>query len=637
MDRTPDFDIIVVGAGHAACEAALAASRLGRRVLALTISLRHVAEMPCNPAIGGLAKGQLVREIDALGGEMGRAIDETGIHFRMLNTGKGPAVRSPRAQADKVAYHRRMLAALRSEPNLTVREGRVEELLIRGGRVHGVGLTDRQEVTASAVILTTGTFLCGRLHVGLATWRGGRTGERSAMELSRGLESAGLPLMRLKTGTPPRVARESVDWDEIVMQRGDVSPQPFSFSTQSLNVDQVDCAMTSTDACTHAIVRSGADRAPLFTGQIEGIGPRYCPSIEDKVVRFAGRDSHRVILEPEVRDGRVIYLNGLATSLPYDVQVRMVRSIRGLARARLVRPGYAVEYDAVDPRQLNAGLETRAIQGLYLAGQINGTSGYEEAAAQGLIAGVNAARALDGEESVVLARSQAYIGVLIDDLVTKGADEPYRMFTSRAEHRLVLRQDNADLRLRSVGHEIGLVSDEAHAATESKRERIKNEVSRLISTRIDALRANGLLRSLGASETDEPTSLERLLVRPEVSVHDIESLAPAVVALTPEEREQVEIEIKYRGYVARAREQVARMERLEGEMLPEGLEYTAVHGLSTEAQQKLSRVRPRTVAQAGRIPGVSPADLGVLMIHLAAERRRREIGGRRRAVEGAPA
>jgi tRNA uridine 5-carboxymethylaminomethyl modification enzyme len=534
----------------------------------------------------------------------------------MLNTGKGPAVHSPRAQADKICYRKHMLTALEREQQVSIVEAQVDNLLTKGGRVNGVGLTHGRKIASQCVVLTGGTFLCAEMHVGLSRWRGGRTGEPPASRLTQCLRDLGLALGRLKTGTPPRLSAESVDWAAVEPQWGDVPPVPFSFSTQALVVDQVMCHVTETDQATHAIIRGGLDRSPLFTGRIRGVGPRYCPSIEDKVVRFPERDRHRVVLEPETRGGETIYLNGLSTSLPFDVQERMVRSVRGLERARILRPGYAVEYDFVDPRELAPSLEVRRAPRLCRAGPLNGTSGYEEAAAQGIMAGINAVRKLNDEEPLVLGRSQAYVGVLIDDLVTKGADEPYRMFTSRAEHRLMLRHDNADLRLTRVGHEVGLATTEALERVERRRELAAQEISRLRRAVVAPDVANPTLARRGSALLLDPLSAERLLARPEISYEDVRQFCPPESDLPTDLREHVEIEVKYRGYIQRADENARRLARLDEMSLPADLAYEHVRGLSTEAGQKLRRVRPATVGQAGRIPGVTPADMGVLLVHL---------------------
>jgi tRNA uridine 5-carboxymethylaminomethyl modification enzyme len=619
------FDVIVVGAGHAGIEAALAAARLGRRTLMLTLNLDHIGQMSCNPAIGGIGKGHLVREIDALGGEMARAIDETGIQFRRLNTKKGPAVRATRAQADKALYRTRMKRVLEHQSDLACRQGSVERLLIEGGAVRGVETQIGEVFETEAVILTTGTFLKGLIHVGDKNYSAGRAGDFAAMNLSDQLRALGFRVGRLKTGTCPRLDRRTIDFDRLEVQPGDDPPPVFSFTTTEIAQPQVCCHLTYTNPRTHELIRSGLDRSPLYNGTIQSRGPRYCPSIEDKVMRFREKERHQIFLEPEGYDTVEIYPNGLSTSLPLDIQIRMVRTIASLESAEIMRPGYAIEYDYCDPTQLQASLASKLLDGLFLAGQINGTTGYEEAAAQGIMAGINAARSCTGEPPIVLGREQAYIGVLIDDLVTKGVGgEPYRMFTSRAEHRLLLREDNADLRLGEVGHRIGLLDRQANQRLDRKREWIEAEIRRLADTLLSPSTA---LQEALAAHASAPLrgalSLAALLRRPEISYQDLAALEAAA---SPEPREagwpsqdacaQVEIEIKYGGYVERQREIVERSRQMEDVALPAGLDYTRVLGLSNEVREKLSAIRPRSLGQAGRISGVTPAALGLLAIHL---------------------
>jgi tRNA uridine 5-carboxymethylaminomethyl modification enzyme len=597
----PAFDILVVGAGHAGCEAASAAARLGARTALLTISAQRIAQMSCNPAIGGLAKGQIVREIDALGGLMAQVADSTAIQYRLLNRSKGPAVRSPRAQCDRQAYVRAMRDCLARVPDLAVLEETVTDFLIERGRIAGVRCAGGNVYRARAVVLTTGTFLRGILHRGDKMWPGGRIDEPAADRLSDALQRAGLRLGRLKTGTPPRVDGRTLDYSRLDEQPSDPAPVRFSFSSPPRPMEPMSCWITWTTPEVHQAIRSSLDRAPLYTGQIRSTGPRYCPSIEVKVVRFPDRPRHQVFLEPEGRSTDEVYCNGISTSLPEDVQDRIVHGIPGMERARILRYGYAIEYDFVPPLQTQATLESKIVPGLYLAGQINGTSGYEEAAGQGILAGINAARALAGKPPVVLRRDQAYLGVLVDDLVTKGADEPYRMFTSLAEYRLLLRHDNADRRLMPVGREVGLVADDAWAALQEKERQIRSAQDVLCRVRRGG------------------RTLEELLRRPEVTwdtlvaeVPDLESLR-----LSPEAREQVEIEAKYAGYLARQEREVQRARRMEDRVIPPALDYATVPHLRAEAREKLARIRPRSLGQAARVAGIGPADLSVLLIHLA--------------------
>jgi tRNA uridine 5-carboxymethylaminomethyl modification enzyme len=621
MYKEAEFDIIVVGAGHAGCEAALAAARMGFETCIFTINLDTIAQMSCNPAIGGLAKGHLVREIDALGGEMAKVTDSAGIQFRILNRSKGPAVWSLRAQADRLLYRVNMRRVLEAQPKLTIKQGMVERIEVRDGRVCGVVTSLGIFYGARAVIITTGTFLKGLIHIGLESFPAGRAGEFPSVGLSESLKQLGFKMGRLKTGTPPRLDSKTIDFSKTTEQWGDDPPPPFSFSTERIINPQLPCYITYTNERTHKIIRDNLDRSPLYSGRIKGIGPRYCPSIEDKVVRFSERPRHQVFLEPEGLQTKEYYANGISTSLPYDVQVALVRSIPGLEDAEIMRPGYAIEYDFVYPTQIRHSLETKLIDGLFLAGQINGTSGYEEAAAQGLIAGINAALKLRGNPPLILGRQEAYIGVLIDDLVTKGTTEPYRMFTSRAEYRLLLRHDNAEFRLRDKGYQVGLVGEQEYERFLKKREALEKELRRLDETRLSPEEVNEILLEAGTNPISEKTPLSQLLRRPELDYGFIKRVSPSPYGLTEELEKLVNTEVKYSGYIKKQHEMVERMKRLEEKKIPEDFNYDTVAGLSREVLSKLKEVRPTSIGQASRIPGVTPAAISLLLIALERQKR----------------
>ena len=612
------YDVIVVGAGHAGIEAALAAARMGGKTLMLTMNLDHIGQMSCNPAIGGIGKSHLVREIDALGGEMAKAIDETGIQFRVLNTRKGPAVRATRAQADKALYRQRMKRVVETTENLTLRQGCVECLLVENGGIRGVESQIGETFLGKKVILTTGTFLKGLVHIGLKNYSAGRAGDFSAEGLSGHLSELGFRLGRLKTGTCPRLDSRTIDYNVLEPQHGDEPPPPLSFSSERIIQSQVPCYLTHTNVQTHAAILANLDRSPMYSGVIQGRGPRYCPSIEDKIFRFRDKSRHQIFLEPEGRDTVEVYPNGLSTSLPLDVQLQMVRSIKGLEQAEIMRPGYAIEYDYADPTQLLPSLETKLVRGLYHAGQLNGTTGYEEAAAQGLMAAINAVLSLHREPPLIFTRDQAYIGVLIDDLVTKGVGgEPYRMFTSRAEHRLLLREDNADLRLREFGYRIGLAQEAEYQRTAEKKAAIEAEIERQERTMIvPSEQLNTTFAALGSAPVKTPTSLAQLLRRPELSFATIHSLSPSSTPVSREVAAEVEITIKYSGYIRRQEEGVERLRSLEEARIPKNLDYETVGGLSKEVREKLVALRPLSLGQAARIPGITPAALSLLAIHL---------------------
>ncbi|MED3035331.1 tRNA uridine-5-carboxymethylaminomethyl(34) synthesis enzyme MnmG [Bacillus tropicus] len=611
------YDVIVIGAGHAGCEAGLAAARMGSKTLMLTINLDMVAFMPCNPSVGGPAKGIVVREIDALGGEMGRNIDKTHIQMRMLNTGKGPAVRALRAQADKFSYQHELKKTIEETPNLTLFQGMVERLIVEDGECKGVITQAGAEYTAKTVVITTGTFLRGEIIMGDLKYSSGPNNQQPSITLSEHLEELGFDLVRFKTGTPPRVNSNTIDYSKTEIQPGDDKPRAFSFETTKFIMDQIPCWLTYTSTETHRLIDENLHRSAMYSGMIKGTGPRYCPSIEDKVVRFNDKPRHQIFLEPEGRNTQEVYVQGLSTSLPEDVQRDMLRTIPGLENVEMMRTGYAIEYDAIVPTQLWPTLETKKIKNLYTAGQINGTSGYEEAAGQGLMAGINAACRSLGKKEVILGREDAYIGVLIDDLVTKGTNEPYRLLTSRAEYRLLLRHDNADLRLTEVGREIGLIKEERYERFINKKLQIEQEKERLSSIIIKPRpEVQELIRNIGGSELKDGIRASDLLRRPEMTYEHIHLLVPSEVELSDEVTEQVEIQIKYEGYIEKSLQQVERMKKMENKKIPVDIDYDAISSLASEARQKLKDVRPLSMGQASRISGVNPADISILLVYI---------------------
>jgi tRNA uridine 5-carboxymethylaminomethyl modification enzyme len=611
------FDVIVIGAGHAGAEAALAAAGMGAKTLVLTINLDMIAFMPCNPSIGGPAKGIVVREIDALGGAMGKVIDKTHIQMRMLNTGKGPAVRALRAQADKVLYQAEMKRLMEEQDNLSIHQAMVEELIVENNEIQGVITQVGAIYRAKTVIVTTGTFLRGEIIIGNLKYSSGPNNQQPSLKLADNIRDLGFDLVRFKTGTPPRVNSKTIDYSKTEIQPGDDVPRAFSYETSEFITDQLPCWLTYTNERTHQVIDENLHLSPMYSGMIKGTGPRYCPSIEDKVVRFNDKPRHQIFLEPEGRNTREVYVQGLSTSLPEHVQRKLLESIPGLEKAEMMRAGYAIEYDAMVPTQLWPTLETKKIQNLYTAGQINGTSGYEEAAGQGLMAGMNAAARALNKEEIILSRSDAYIGVLIDDLVTKGTNEPYRLLTSRAEYRLLLRHDNADLRLTKIGFTAGLISEERYERFETKKKLIEQEIIRLRKTIIKPNEeTQSIIRSKGGTELKDGIKGQDLLKRPEMTYEDIALLSPSTIQLTDEMKEQIEIQIKYEGYIEKSLLQVEKLKKMENKKIPDQIDYNAISGIATEAKQKLKEVRPLSIAQASRISGVNPADISILLVYI---------------------
>jgi tRNA uridine 5-carboxymethylaminomethyl modification enzyme len=621
------YDVIIIGAGHAGCEAALAAARMGCDVLLFSIYLDTIAHMPCSPSIGGVGKGQLVKEIDALGGEMGKVADLTGIQFRTLNTSKGPAVQSTRTQNDKVLYRNLMKSILEKEPRIDLKQTLVEEILIEGDRIKGIRDHIGMEFQAEAVVITAGTFLHGLVHIGTKQTPSGRAGEFAAERLADNLRTLGFEMGRMKTGTPARLRRSTIDFSQFLENKGDDNPRPFSLTTREIRLPQVSCFIGHTSPQTHSIIHKHINLSPLYSGQIKGISARYCPSLEDKVVKFSERERHQIILEPEGLETEEIYASGTGNSLPYEIQIEIVRSIRGLENAEVMRPAYAIEYDFIFPTQLRPTLETKLLKGLYMAGQVNGTSGYEEAAAQGMWAGINAALAVQKSPPFILDRSEAYMGVMIDDLTTRGTREPYRMFTSRAEYRLLLREDNADLRLLEKGYHLGLHSKERLEELEDKQRRISLETKRLESVRVKPVAANPVLERKDLPPIEDSLVLAQLLKRPELCYADIEAIEGVSSTLPIDIRNQVEIQVKYEGYLKRQESEVVRFKRLEKTEIPPGFDYSKLPGLSNELKQKLLQIQPLSLGQASRIEGITPAALSVLMLHLKKSKIRKTESG----------